>query len=195
MPTSGTVVTMDVVGPTGVEWHDGLGRRGRHHLDRARAHELPSHRGPRSGLTRRDQIDLDRPGWTTVHQNTDQLLGKSHHPLHPPPLGIFLLLQNYQLLPKKNHCLWLFSKKALSLHLSRNLLANKFCDRGFMTLPLGIGQKAASICIHPSCLESLSFCRYDHKQVKPFYRTQVTVSFNRVKQKKIVQAGRTHFHW
>ena len=61
--SEGTVVTMDVVGPTGVEWHDGLGRRGRHHLDRG-AHELPSHRGPRSGLTRRDQINLDRPGRT-----------------------------------------------------------------------------------------------------------------------------------
>ena len=61
--SEGTVVTMDVVGPTGVEWHDGLGRRGRHHLDRG-AHELPRHRGPRSGLTRRDQIDLDRPGRT-----------------------------------------------------------------------------------------------------------------------------------
>ena len=91
MPTSGTVVTMDVVGPTGVEWHDGLGRRGRHHLDRG-AHELPSHRGPRSGLTRRDQIDLDRPGSTTVHQGRDQLLGTDHNTT--PTLGISSFSKN-----------------------------------------------------------------------------------------------------
>ena len=89
--SEGTVVTMDVVGPTGVEWHDGLGRRGRHHLDRE-AHELPSHRGPRSGLTRRDQIDLDRPGSTTVHQGRDQLLGTDHNT--PPTLGISSFSKN-----------------------------------------------------------------------------------------------------